>query len=273
MEYLWPRYSVRITIERAGDEPIFSAIPYLARQLSVRNIVPTLTSNERCDLPLDGPVLATNDTGFILVSAGAVRPAAVCSGHGIALHRDACRGGLQVWRERSSGLQVPEVLIEASANIVVKAESAWVITVRRPHCGRGTAPPFIGQGGSSLHVCRSISYVWRRGEQCHGANGRPGDSYSSRGVVARPVLVQKQLRGWWRSGWLFGRRPWAGSRVPSTGGPYAAQWRSWRRPVPVHSNSIGDVVTVPGVALQWRGWPHRADSDGEDHSRRPDVTA
>jgi hypothetical protein len=47
MEYLWPRYSVRITIERAGDEPIFSAIPYLARQLSVRKVVPTLTSNER----------------------------------------------------------------------------------------------------------------------------------------------------------------------------------------------------------------------------------
>jgi hypothetical protein len=27
MEYLWPRYSVRITIERAGDEPVFSATP------------------------------------------------------------------------------------------------------------------------------------------------------------------------------------------------------------------------------------------------------
>jgi hypothetical protein len=27
MEYLWSRYSVRITIERAGDEPIFSATP------------------------------------------------------------------------------------------------------------------------------------------------------------------------------------------------------------------------------------------------------
>jgi hypothetical protein len=27
MEYLWPRYSVRITIGRAGDEPIFSARP------------------------------------------------------------------------------------------------------------------------------------------------------------------------------------------------------------------------------------------------------
>jgi hypothetical protein len=27
MEYLWPRYSVRISIERAGDESIFSARP------------------------------------------------------------------------------------------------------------------------------------------------------------------------------------------------------------------------------------------------------
>jgi hypothetical protein len=47
MEYLWPRYSVRTTIERAGDEPIVSASPYLACQLSVRKLVPTLTSNER----------------------------------------------------------------------------------------------------------------------------------------------------------------------------------------------------------------------------------
>jgi hypothetical protein len=34
-----------------------------------------------------------------------------------------------------------------------------------------------------------------------------------------------------------------------------------------------DVVTVPGVVLQWRGWPHRVDSDGEVHLRRPDLTA
>jgi hypothetical protein len=97
----------------------------------VRNVVPTLTSKERCDLPLDGPVLATNDTGFILVPAGAVRPATVCSGHCIALHRGARRGGLQTWRERRADLQVPEVLIEASANIVEKVESMWVIAVRR----------------------------------------------------------------------------------------------------------------------------------------------
>jgi hypothetical protein len=63
------------------------------RYLSVRNVVPTLTSNERWDLPLDGPVLATNNTGFILVPAGAVRPTVVCSGHYIASHRGARRGG------------------------------------------------------------------------------------------------------------------------------------------------------------------------------------
>jgi hypothetical protein len=42
-----------------------------------------------------------------------------------------CRGGLQAKRERRSGLQVPKVLIEVSANIVVKAESVQVSTVRR----------------------------------------------------------------------------------------------------------------------------------------------
>jgi hypothetical protein len=34
-----------------------------------------------------------------------------------------------------------------------------------------------------------------------------------------------------------------------------------------------DVVIVLVVAQQWRGWPHRVGSDGEDRSRRPDVTA
>jgi hypothetical protein len=47
-------------------------------------------------------------------------------------------------------------LIEASANIVVKAESVRVIAVRRPPCGWGIALPFIGQGERNLHVCRAI---------------------------------------------------------------------------------------------------------------------
>jgi hypothetical protein len=33
-----------------------------------------------------------------------------------------------------------------------------------------------------------------------------------------------------------------------------------------------DVVAVPSVALQWRGWPHRTDSDGDGRSHRPNVT-
>jgi hypothetical protein len=60
---------------------------------------------------------------FILVPAWGRTPVVMCSGHYIALHRGACRGVIQARRERRPGLQVPEVLIEANANIVVKAES------------------------------------------------------------------------------------------------------------------------------------------------------
>jgi hypothetical protein len=77
--------------------------------------------------------------GFILVPAGAVRPAGVCSGHHIALHHSACRGGLQARQERRSGLQVPEVLIEASANIVVRAESVRASVLCRPPAAKGLA--------------------------------------------------------------------------------------------------------------------------------------
>jgi hypothetical protein len=76
--------------------------------------------------------------GFILVPAGAVCPAGVCSGYYIALHRGARRGGVQARRQQRSGFQVPEVLIEANANIVVKAESVQVYTIRRH------VPPQLG---------------------------------------------------------------------------------------------------------------------------------
>jgi hypothetical protein len=68
---------------------------------------------------------------FILVPAGGrtsnrgVLKALYCVHHG------ARRGGLQAKRERRSGLQVLEVLIEASANIMVKAESVQMSAVRR----------------------------------------------------------------------------------------------------------------------------------------------
>jgi hypothetical protein len=96
--------------------------------------------------------------GFIPVPAGAVRPPVACSGRYIALHHGARRGGLQAWRERRPGLQVPEVLIEVSANIVVKAESVRVFAIH-PRCvprGWGIALPFIGQGKMNLQACRTI---------------------------------------------------------------------------------------------------------------------
>jgi hypothetical protein len=48
-----------------------------------------------------------------------------------------------VWRERRPGLQVPEVLIEISANIVVKAKRVRVIAICR-------LPPVAG--GLPFHL-------------------------------------------------------------------------------------------------------------------------
>jgi hypothetical protein len=69
--------------------------------------------------------------------------------------RTSSRGGLQARRERRPILQVPDVLIESSANIMVKEKSVQVSTVRRP-CSWGTAPPFIGQEGGSLQARRTV---------------------------------------------------------------------------------------------------------------------
>jgi hypothetical protein len=74
---------------------------------------------------------------FIPVPARAACPTGVCSGHCIAVHRGACRGGLQARRERRLVLQVLELLIEASADIVVKAESMQMSAVRRPPAAGG----------------------------------------------------------------------------------------------------------------------------------------
>jgi hypothetical protein len=74
-------------------------------------------------------------------------------------------------------------------------------------------------------------------------------------VIGRPVVVHGQARG---------GHPWR---------PIRGTAAVWRRPAPVRSNSAGVVVAVRGVALQGRGGPHRADSDGDGRSRRPDVMA
>jgi hypothetical protein len=104
--------------------------------MSVRKVVPTLTSKSaEIYLSMAG-AKQLDDTSFILVPAGVVRPAGVCSEHYIASHCGACRGVLQARRERRLVLQVPKVLIEASANIRVRGE-------------RRVSVPFV-------HVCRPL---------------------------------------------------------------------------------------------------------------------
>jgi hypothetical protein len=80
MEYLWPLYSVRITIEWLVEADLRREDPYLARQLSVQKVVPTLTSKSiEIYLSMVG-AKQLGDTRFILVPARAVRPAGMCSG-------------------------------------------------------------------------------------------------------------------------------------------------------------------------------------------------
>jgi hypothetical protein len=65
-------------------------------------------------------------------------------------------GGLQVRRERRTGLQVPEVfLTEASDNIVVKAESMRASALRHPPTARDY-PSFYRPRGGSLQACRAV---------------------------------------------------------------------------------------------------------------------
>jgi hypothetical protein len=113
-------------------------------QFSVRNVVPTLTSESAEIYVSMAGAKQLGDNGFILVPAGAVRPAVVCSRHCIVLHRGACRGSYHRGRRGGRASKFQRFLIEASANIVVKAESVRMSAIRRPPCSQRTAPPFIG---------------------------------------------------------------------------------------------------------------------------------
>jgi hypothetical protein len=78
------------------------------RLLSVRKVVLALTSTSAEIYLSMASAKELGDTRFILVPAGAVHPAEVCSRHYIVLHRGACRGELQARRERRRSLQVED---------------------------------------------------------------------------------------------------------------------------------------------------------------------
>jgi hypothetical protein len=234
-------------------------------RLSVRKVVPTLTSKSAEIYPSTAGAKQLGDTRFILVPSEAVRPTVVCSGHYIALHHGACRGMLQVRRERRLVLQVPEVLIEASANIVVKAGGVCVIAIHpprlgdcpsfhRPRRGQFTGVPLCsptceGMASSATELTTILANLapveasWRVLCLCRS-------DFEGSGVeVGCPAAARGPARGWCQ--WEIVRGTVA---VVATSCPCALQ-------------QCRDVVTVPGVVLQWRGWPHRADGNGEDRSR------
>jgi hypothetical protein len=146
MEYLWDLYSVRITIKMADEELIFGAVPYLACQLMVRKVVPTLTSKSAEIYFSMAGAKQCSDTSLSWFRPWAVRPIGVRSRRCIALHCSACRGELQARRERRGSLQVPEVCLRRSANIVDSSGNMQVCSYLSSLAARGLAPPFIGQG-------------------------------------------------------------------------------------------------------------------------------
>jgi hypothetical protein len=70
MAYLWPLYSVRITIERACGADLQREGPYLACQISVRKVVLTLTSKSAEIYPSMAGAKQLVTLIFILVPAG-----------------------------------------------------------------------------------------------------------------------------------------------------------------------------------------------------------
>jgi hypothetical protein len=106
------------------------------------------------------------------------------------------------------------------------------------------------------------NYVWRHGVQCHGVDGRPGESCFWQGVTVRPVRAHEQLRGWRRRGCPFEGRPREDSRVPLTWavrGTVAGVAVSCHRTLPQHRGrgcSGRDGVAVAGMVAQGR-WRRR----------------
>jgi hypothetical protein len=182
-------------------------------------------------------------------------------------------GWLQARGERRPGLQVPEVLIEESANIVEKAEIMRVFTVRRP------VSPRLGDCPSFYRPRREqFTCVLHYFPTC---GGMASSAMELTTVLANPALVEAPWRVLcsYRSG-FEGRRAAVGRPAAVVGrfegavdgGPVRGAVAVVTTSCPRVLQQRRDVVTVPGVVQQWWGWPHRVDSDGDDRSRRPDVT-
>jgi hypothetical protein len=151
-----------------GGLTLGARLPHGGRQLSVWNVVPTLTSNKRQGLYLNGRCQAIRNTRFILIPAEGRTSSSGVSRHYCSAPGVPVVGLLQERWERKRGLQVPG---EVAEDVVGESESKYVVCrvllslVVLPclSCGGGVRLPFIGQGERELHACRTIQLhgeVW-----------------------------------------------------------------------------------------------------------------
>jgi hypothetical protein len=114
-------------------------------------------------------------------------------------------------------------------------------------------------------------YMWRHGEQCHGADDRPGESSPTAASWCVLCSYRSGLEG---GGVAVGRPAAVVGRFEGAvdGGPVRGTVAIVATSCPCAPQQRRDVVTVPDVVLQWRGWSHKVDSNEDDRSRRPDVT-
>jgi hypothetical protein len=120
--------------------------PYLARQLSVQKVVPTLTSKSaEIYLSMAGAKqLMTQGLSWFrpgsYVQQWCARGTILCCTMVLA-------EGSYKWGGKGGWAPGPWGVFEASANIVVKAVSVRVCALCPPPAARGLPPPFVDQGG------------------------------------------------------------------------------------------------------------------------------
>jgi hypothetical protein len=163
-------------------------------------------------------------------------------------------GWLQARWERRPGLQVPEVLIEASANIVEKAERVRVIAVRRPMSPRLGVYLSFYRPRREQFTCMPHYFP-----TCGGIASSAAELTA---VLANPAPVEvswcvlcSYRSGFEGGGVAVGRPAAVVGRYKGVvdGGPVRDTVAVVAMSCPRASQQRRDVVTVPGVVQQWRG--------------------
>jgi hypothetical protein len=156
--------------------------------------------------------------------------------------------------ERRGSLQVPEVRLRRSANIVDVGGNVQVCSYPSSPCCQGTASSFYRPRGGGLQSCRTaLSATY--GGMAHGVvelivvlanlapGGRRGESCTHPGAASRVAVWELLV-------WSPSVRRLEGS---ANGIPKDAQQRVWWCLVALGSHSAGDDAAVPGTVAQWRG--------------------